>query len=145
MPLDEQLERECARAVEAEVTMREHVRRMEELYPKAVAVTMAIRHSMIEMLSFVNAIRNGLGAKRMVGEASQGVAQKSVEDTPLFAALPMSARCGSEARKDELATAQEWKEIWTGDRIAKVPDPKKVEASLHRAGDHTQDREEGES
>ncbi|GAA5139290.1 hypothetical protein GCM10023213_19740 [Prosthecobacter algae] len=140
MPLDEQLERECARAVEAEVTMREHVRRMEELYPKALVVTMAIRHSMIEMLSFVNAIRNGLGAKRMVGEASQGVAQKSVEDTPLFAALPMSARGSSET----LATAQDWKEIWTGDRIAKVPDPKKVEASLHRAGDHTQDREEGE-
>ena len=142
MTSDQRLQAECERAVQAEQAMRKLVGQLEELNPNMTRLTVSIRHAMIEMLSFVNAVRTSLAAQRMVGEVPQVPPLESVEDTPLFAGKPMSVRLGAKFQEDQVKP-EEWQEIWTGERIAAVPAKleKRMEQSRHRAGDHTQDRE----
>lgn len=122
--------------------MREELRKMEALFPMATRQTVAIRHAMIEMLSFVNAVKASLASSKMVGSVAQDPTPDRVEDTPLFAGQVMT-------QPDEFVPAQEWKEMWTGERIAAVPvkkitpqEEQRMLASLRRAGDHSLDAQE---
>lgn len=142
--MSDRLTNECEELRTALGAMRACVGKLEQALPRASGLAMELRAAMIDVTARANAIQATVGGKRMTGEEPQRVAQEPVEEMPLFFAQPREVL----PKPDDADGVSVQVEVWTGSGIAqRTLSPEellRMEATLHRAGDHTQDHQDRE-
>lgn len=140
--MSDRITHECEALRTALGSMRACVKKLEQVMPRDGGLTLELRAAMIDVTARANAIQATVGGKRMTGEEPQRVAQEPIEEMPLFFPQPREV-LPQPGDADGVQV-----EVWTGSGIVRrTLSPEellRMEATLHRAGDHTQDHQDRE-